>query len=453
MPLRRRDFLAASAAPLLPAQQTRKPNIVIIVADDLGYADLGFQGSREILTPWIDSIARTGVRCTNGYVTHPFCSPTRAALLTGRYQQRFGHENNMVFNQKDEVAGLPLTETTLAQTLASNGYRTGIVGKWHLGAHPRFHPMKRGFQEMFGFVGGGHDYFDPGTPGETHEHLIPVERDGKPAPMTDYLTTALGKEAALFVDRNAAKPFFLYFTPNAPHGPLQAPPSQIQRYDVVKDTNRRTYCAMVALLDDAVGRLLFALRVNKVLENTLIFLISDNGGPIPGNSSSNAPLRGAKRTLYEGGIRVPFAIHWPGKVPADKEYSEPVSSLDIFPTALAAAGIAPSPARHLDGVNLVPYLNGQNKGRPHEYLFWRTFGGVNFAARDARYKLVKNQGAEAELYDLNEDIAETKNLVREKPEIAKKLSAALESWNKTLVKPKWDDHIFHRKKDAGSAAK
>lgn len=434
----RREFLATAAAPLMAAA-SRKPNLILIVADDLGYADVGFQGSREILTPNIDAIAAKGVQFHNGYVSHPFGSPSRAGLLTGRYQQRFGHENNMKFDPADAMAGLPLTEQTLASMLKGAGYRTAAVGKWHLGAHPKFHPMKRGFDEFFGFLGGGHDYFDPGKPGAPNEWLSPVERDGKPAVVYEYLTTALGKEAAAYVERNAAHPFFLYVAFSAPHAPLQAPNSLTQLYSGIADKDRRTYAAMVSVMDESVGRILFNLRMQKLERDTLIIFLSDNGGAAKGNAANNSPLRGAKRTLYEGGIRVPFTMHWTGQLPEGLQYADPVISLDVVPTALAAAGL-PVPAGHKpDGVNLLPYVNGKVAGHPHQHLYWRVFGGQQLAVRDARFKLIRSANGQQELYDLEADPGESANLAKEKQAVMKSLGAALDQWNRSLTAPKWPD--------------
>jgi arylsulfatase A-like enzyme len=439
----RREFLAAATAPLLAA--ARKPNIVLIVADGLGYADAGFQGSREILTPNIDALAAKGVQFTNGYASHPFGSPARAGLLTGRYQQRFGHENDIAFNPRDALSGLPLSELTLATMLRQAGYRTGAVGKWHLGAHPRFHPLKRGFDEFFGFTGGGHDYFDPGNAGDTRELFAPVERDGKPAAVYEYLTTAFGKEAASYVERNAAHPFFLYVAFNAPHTPLQAPNSMTQLYSGIADQERRIYAAMVSVMDESVGRILFNLRMRKLERDTLIVFLSGNGGSVQDNASSNGPLRSAKRTLYEGGIRVPFAMHWTGQLPEGHQYHEPVISLDIVPTALAAAAVAAPAARKFDGVNLLPHLAGKVAGRPHEHLYWRIFGGHQSAVRDSRYKLIRDAEGSTQLYDLQADLGETNDLAKEKPAVVKSLSASLSHWSRTLAAPKWEDPVFHRK--------
>jgi arylsulfatase A-like enzyme len=441
MPQTRRQLLASLAiTPVLKAA-ARRPNIVVILADDLGFADLGFQGCRDIRTPHLDGMVRSGVRFENGYCSHPFCSPTRAGLLTGRYQHRFGHENNMVFDLEDNQAGLPLTERTLADVLGKAGYATGLVGKWHLGASPRFHPFRRGFQEMYGFVGGGHDYFDPGKPGDKRQHLIPVERAGKPVAEKEYLTTALGREAAAFVRRHAKDPFFLYLAFNAPHTPLQAPESYIARYKSIADPKRRTYAAMVTAMDDAIGATLKAVSESGLDNDTLVFFLSDNGGP-SGNSSSNSPLRGTKRTVYEGGIRVPFAVRWTGRLKAGM-YTNPVISLDVFPTALAAAGVAAPPERPLDGVNLLPFLEGKGGTTPHERLFWRMFGGDFAAVREGRYKLVRSKGKPDELFDLQQDAGEQRDLSPSKPEIAKKLRSSLDQWHSKMAKPLWPDHIYH----------
>lgn len=456
MPIQRRSFLktailvaggifslfATETSPLWAAGD--KPNIVVILADDLGFADLGFQGSREIRTPHIDTIAHEGVQFKNGYVSHPFCSPTRAGLLTGRYQQRFGHENNMLFEYGNPNDGLPVSETTLPELLGRAGYATGLIGKWHLGAHEKFHPLRRGFKEMYGFQGGGHDYFDPGAKGDTRQHLLPIEReDGTNDSQPGYLTTALGREAAAFVRRHKQAPFFLYLAFNAPHSPLQAPEEWIQKYSSIADPQRRTYAAMVAAMDDAVGSVLTALREEQVEQDTLVFFLSDNGGPTD-NRSSNHPLRATKRTVYEGGIHVPFVMRWPAKLQAGSTFDAPVISMDVFSTALAAAGVEAPQDRKIDGTNLLPYLEGKVKGRPHEHLFWRMFGGVHLAARDSRYKLVRSEGKPDELFDLDQDISENNNVVASQPLAHKSLAAALESWNRELVKPLWLDHIQDR---------
>ena len=418
--------LAAVAAPA-------HPNILVILADDLGYADVGFQGCKDIPTPNLDKLATRSVRCTSGYVTHPFCSPTRAGLLTGRYQQRFGHENNPMWLPEDTGAGLPLSQTTLPQVLKTAGYKTGAIGKWHLGAHPQFHPNQRGFDEYFGFLGGGHIYLPGGKGGE--EYNIPMDRNGTKEPLAGYMTEVLGREAGAFMQRHRSEPWFLYLAFNAPHTPLQATPALLERVKHIDDETRRGYAALVVGLDDAVGATMQALRESGQEENTVVFFFSDNGGPISVTHSSNAPLRGAKGAVFEGGMRVPFLVSWPGKLPQGRDYAQPVSSLDVFPTAAALAGAKVPGSVALDGTNVLPFLTGEAAGAPHERLFWRTGGGAAWAAREGRYKLVRHANETDQLFDLEADVAESKDLRAEKPEVAAQLSARLDAWNAQLIPP------------------
>lgn len=336
--------LALSAATALAAGSA-KPNVIIILADDLGYGDLGFQGCLDIPTPRIDSLARNGVRCTNGYVTGANCSPTRAGLLTGRYQQRFGHEFNPA-ETRNERFGLPIFETTIADRLKAAGYVTGIVGKWHLGFDRRYHPLERGFDEFFGFLGGSHPYFPGRGPA--------IYRGTRAVGEQEYLTDAFGREAVSFITRHKDQPFFLYLAFNAVHLPKQATDDRLARFASITDPARRNYAAMLAALDLAVGKVLDTVRSERLEEKTLIFFLSDNGGPtrMGGiNGSRNEPLRGSKRTTLEGGVRVPFVVQWKGKIPVGTVYEEPVIQLDILPTALAAAEVGIRPEWHLDGVD------------------------------------------------------------------------------------------------------
>ncbi len=429
--LPRRAFLAACASTAFAAAASR-PNILLVVVDDLGYRDLGFQGATDAKSPHIDALAKSGIRCTNAYVSHPFCSPTRAGMLTGRYQQRFGHENNPVYNPNDEVSGLPTDQITIAQTLQSAGYRTGHIGKWHLGAAPKFHPLKRGFDESYGFLGGGHQYFTAQMEGRPAEYLTPLERNGKPEKFEGYLTDRLSDEAAAFIQqRDAKQPWFLYVAYNAPHTPQQVGDPYLSRFPGVASDQRKKLDAMVAAVDDGIGRILATLKQRNMDRDTLIFFLSDNGGPIGINGSDNAPLRGAKGQLYEGGIRVPFVVRWPRRLKPGA-YQQPIISLDIFATAAAAAGAKPAV---LDSVDLLPFLSGKNKSAPHKHLFWRTGGGVQWAIREGRYKLVRRRGVAPELYDLEADIAESKDLAAAQPEIVQRLEAALSAWDRELIPP------------------
>jgi arylsulfatase A-like enzyme len=410
-----------------------RPNVLLIVSDDQGYMDAGFQGGKDIPTPSLDRLARSGVRCTSGYVTHPFCSPTRAALMTGRYQQRFGHEYNPSFDPADVRQGLPLGETLLPEPLAKAGYVTGWIGKWHLGHSPAHSPLRRGFTEGFGFLGAGHHFQDwkPGPGIWDGEFNIPLQRNGRDVEIEENLTPAFGKEAAAFVTRHAEKPWFLYLAFNAPHAPHEPTAEARQRFAHIPGA-RGAYCAQVSLMDDAIGAVLEALDKTGQRERTLVFFFSDNGGERPGD---NSPLRGYKGNVYEGGIRVPFLVSWPAKLPAGKDYDLPVSSLDVFATVLAAAGMPATSEKPLDSVDIVPFLASKKEGSPHKYLFWRTGGGKQFAIREGDWKLVRQEGQADELYNLAKDLGEKSDLAGAHPEIVQRLDAALQDWNRELIPP------------------
>lgn len=419
---------AVLAAPGAPAG---RPNVVVIVADDLGYMDLGVQGCQDVPTPNIDSIARGGVRFTDGYVSCPVCSPTRAGLITGRYQQRFGHEFNPgPAALADDAFGLPLTETTLANRLKSLGYATGMVGKWHLGYRPELHPLKRGFDEFFGFLGGAHSYVNA-----LADKTNPILRGAQPVDEKEYLTDAFTREALAFLNRRRKEPFFLYLTYNAVHGPMEPAEKYTSRFPKIADPRRRIFAGMLTALDEGVGAVLKTLRENRLLDNTLIFFISDNGGPTPGNTSRNDPLRGFKGQVLEGGIRVPFMMQWNARIPAGVVYGRPVIALDIVPTAVAAAGGQIPAEAALDGVNLLPYLTGKNAGAPHEALYWRF--GQPAAIRRGDFKLVRQESEAWQLYNLAEDIGETRDLAAANPAKVKELQAAWEAWNAQLIAPRW----------------
>jgi arylsulfatase A-like enzyme len=408
-----------------------KPNILVIVSDDQGYADAGFQGSKEAVTPHLDALAKTGVRCTSGYVTFPVCSPSRAGLLTGRYQARFGHENNPVYDPLDEQEGLPLTQKLLPQYFQEAGYRTGWVGKWHLGAAPAFAPWKRGFDESYGFIGGGHRFIR-WQPNE-RQYTLPLIRNGENfTDVPSHLTTALGDEAAGFIRRNKEKPWMLYLPFNAPHTPHEPTAERMAKFAQIESAERRRYLAQLSLLDDAIGSVTTALHETSQSERTLIFFFSDNGGPA--GAPINAPLRATKGTLYEGGVRVPFLISWPAKLPAGVDYAEPVSSVDILATTLAAAGLPMPTDKKYDSVNLLPHLTKEVKTPPHQNLLWHT-NKPSLAIREGKWKLIQIGQSAPELYDLETDISESKDLATENPEVTKRLTATLESWTKELVPP------------------
>lgn len=437
----RREFLASATAGALgliagtaygaQGDRRRKPNVVVIVSDDQGYADVGYQGCKDIPTPHIDSMAKNGVRFTNGYVSCPVCSPTRAGLITGRYQQRFGHEFNTgpPPGSLREFVGLPLTETTLADLMKKAGYVTGAVGKWHLGMQPKYHPFKRGFDGFFGFQHGGHSYLKLAP-----DKYNPIQKGTEPVHEKEYLTDAFSREAVAFIERHRDEPFFLYLAYNAVHTPLQATEKYLSRFANIENKKRQTYAAMLSAMDDGIGAILKTLREHGLEQDTLVFFFSDNGGPTA-NTSRNDPLRGTKGTMYEGGIRVPFLMQWPRRVSGGKTYEKPVIALDVLPTAIAAAGGQLPADRPIDGVDLLPYVTGEKKAAPHDTLFWRS--GDRYAVRSGNWKLVKPRAGGTELYDLSNDIGESKNLAEEKPAVVAQLNKALAEWEKDMVPPKW----------------
>ncbi len=431
---------AAVAAPL------RRPNVIVVMADDLGYADVGFQGCEDIPTPHLDSIAANGVRFTNGYVSYPVCGPSRAGFMTGRYQQRFGFERNPQYKTDDLNMGLPLSEKTIADVLKTAGYRSGIIGKWHLGAHPKLHPLNRGFDFFFGHLGGGHQYFPKeltirdsyAARNENESYRTWILRDHEPVKISKYLTDEFSDEAVRFVERNRDKPFFLFLSYNAPHGPLQATEEYLARFPDIKDRKRKTYAAMVSALDDGVGRLLAKLGELELTDQTLLFFLSDNGGPVGKNGSNNRPLRGGKSDVWEGGIRVPFAVQWPGTIPQGVTYDHPVISLDICATAVEVAGASAARKGYLDGVNLIPFLTGESADPAHRTITIRKFDQSRFAVRRDNHKLVIPwKGGPPQLYDLSADIAETKNLAASRPEVVAMLEQVRTRWDATLIEPRF----------------
>lgn len=425
----------------------RRPNLILIVSDDQGYGEMSCQGG-DIPTPHLDRLAASGVRFTAGYVTAPFCSPSRAGLLTGRYQQRFGHENNPVerVNDRPEV-GLPTSERTLADHLKAAGYVTGMTGKWHLGVHPPMHPGRRGFDEFYGFLREGHFYLPPPYDGPSdrivsrlrprepeYDRLNPIQRGETPVMEEEFLTSAIAREAAAFIDRHARDPFFLYVPFNAPHSPMQALPKDYDRFASIADPHRRLWAAMLSSLDDAVGRVLEAVRRNGLDHDTLIVFLSDNGGPTAELTSRNTPFSGGKGSLLEGGIRIPFLMSWPGRIPAGKVDPRPVISLDVLPTALTAAG-APLP-QGIDGIDLMPFLAGGRTEDPHEALYWR-MGGQR-AVRLGRWKLVQSAPSPAyRLFDLRADDREARDLREQEPGRYQELVSRLQAWERDLVRPLW----------------
>lgn len=416
----------------LPAAATTesRPNIIVILSDDAGYADFGSYGEPEFETPAIDSIAENGIRFTNGYVSASVCSPSRAGLMTGRYQQRFGYEFNLI----DEDLGLPISEKTIADYLKKLDYRTGIIGKWHLGRSDQYHPLSRGFDEFVGMLAGWKSYFPYQEPQREDVRLMRQrELVQLPEPF-EYYTDFLGQEAQDFILRNETSPFLLYLSFNAVHTPMEAEPEDYQYYPQISDDKRRKLAAMTRSLDRAVEGVIDALKERGLYENTLLFFLNDNGGAT-NNASDNGILRGMKGSKWEGGIRVPFMIQWPKGLPSGKVYEEPVISLDILPTSLAAATGEPGEGVSFDGVNLLPYLRDQIQVVPHAELFWRR--GVAAAVRRAEWKAIRVEANPPLLFNLKQDPGETTNLAKEKPLILRSLLQSLGEWEADLAEPLW----------------
>jgi arylsulfatase A-like enzyme len=422
-----------------------KPNVLIFFADDLGWGELGCQGNGEIPTPHIDSLAKNGLRCTQGYVAATYCSPSRAGLMTGRYPTRFGHEFNSVANK----TGLHLKETTIADRLKKEGYATVCIGKWHLGESAEYLPTKRGFDEFYGTLANT-PFFHPTKfiDSRVSNDVQPVKDDAF------YTTDAYAERAVDWLEKHKAQPWLLYLPFNAQHAPLEAPQKYLDRFNEIQDPKRKIFAAMLSSMDDAVGRVLTKVREMGQEENTLVFYIADNGGPTQSTTSKNGPLRGFKMTTFEGGPRVPFIAQWKGKIPAGRTYDHPVMNLDVLPTALAAAGAQIDPGWKLDGVDLMPFLTGSNTAKPHETLYWRF--GEQWAIRHGDLKLVVSKGGSGkpELYNLAADIGESKDLAAEQPAKVAELQKLWDAWSAEQAEPSAPDAPAKKagKKAAAKAA-
>ena len=401
-------------------------NVVLIVSDDQGYADISCHPHPDgVSTPNLDRIAAEGARMTNGYASCPVCAPTRAGLLTGRYQQRFGF-----YTASDSRAGLPRSETTIADLLSDAGYATGVFGKWHLGYQPQYRPLERGFDTFYGFLGhGGHDYFDL-SPGD---EIRSIYRDHEAIADTGYLTRNITREAVAFIEANRDRPFFAYVPFNAVHSPLQAPEDYVRRY-AQKDPNRNIYLAMLAIMDEGVGEILDTLDRLDLGRDTLVIFFSDNGGA-RGTTADNGVLRAHKHSVYEGGIRVPFLLRWPPRIEPGTVSDEPVISIDAFATTLAAAGVDIPNGRIIDSRDILPALDGTLDGPLHESLYWNWIDRESdrgWAVRKGQWKLLSTSG-EVELYDLAVDIGESTNLAAANPGLVAVLRRSYEEWREGLA--------------------
>lgn len=418
----------------------QKPNIVLILADDAGYRDFSFQGSKQFKTPSLDRLAAEGVVCTNAYATAAVCGPSRAGLLTGRYPQRFGY-----FMNPGPDDSLPLDQTTVGAALQQCGYRTALIGKWHMGHTPPYQPTQRGFDYFYGFLGGHRSYFpykDPSVAkGRDPRHRMSQDDRLLDESEMDFYTTDLFTDQALAfmaASQEAGQPFFVFLSHNAVHAPMDALESDMAGYDDLDGPMRRPLAGMTAALDRSTGRILDWLDERRLSHNTLVVFTNDNGGARQ-NGAFNGPLRGFKGEETEGGIRVPMILRWPARLPAVAAYVHPVIHLDLMPTFLAAAGgLDEAAAGRLDGVDLTPYLSGEMPSPPHEALFWQR---TNAAVRAGQWKLIQRnagprQGA-CELYDLDSDLGEKQDRIAEHPEVAERLQSLLKAWQADNAQPLW----------------
>ncbi|MGB7394753.1 MAG: sulfatase-like hydrolase/transferase [Pricia sp.] len=401
-----------------------RPNIIVILVDDAGYVDFGFMGSEDLQTPEIDKIANSGTIFTDAHVSATVCAPSRAGLITGKYQQRFGFEANGT-----GAVGLSAGVTTMADVFQSNGYNTYALGKWHLGSDPSDQPNQRGFDDFYGFLSGSRSYFPLENPSENDM----LQHNGERVKFDGYMTDVLGDQSVKFAEQSGDQPFFMYLAYNAVHTPMDAKEEDLEKF---KDHPRQKLAAMTWSLDENVGKLRAKLKELGKLENTLIYFLSDNGGA-HNNQSKTGPLKGWKGNKFEGGHRVSFAISWPSRFQGGEKFAGLTSSLDIFPTSLSAAGIQKPDDLVLDGANLLPYLRGEKSGDPHESLFWRKLD--KSAARIGDYKTITLDGYGSVMYDLSNDLGETNNLTEIESVKFDSIQIAYNTWQAHLMQPLWDE--------------
>ena len=430
-------FTAATAfveGPAL-AKASDRPNIVFILADDLGYGDLGCYGCPDIRTPHLDRLAAEGLRFTDFHANASVCTPTRAAFLTGRYQQRLGLDNALYYQEMGR--GLPAGGQTIAGALRSAGYATALSGKWHVGYDPERRPPQQGFDHFFGLLGGNHHYF---------EHM---DRIGVPdlwlgseaVKRRGYTTDLITEDAIAFIERRQEEPFFLYLSHAAPHFPWQGPNDRDKvikpKHKSWQQGDRETYVAMVQCMDSGIGKVLAILDELSLRDDTLVVFTSDNGGH---THSRNAPLRGAKATIWEGGTRVPCIARWPDVLPAGETTSQVGITMDWTATFRRLAGLAAAPAGE-DGIDLLPILTGKEP-ECERTLFWRRKKGLvrksveeGRAVRHGPWKLIEQATGERFLFNLADDVGETRNLLDERPDLAARLNAELDAWERSVDSP------------------
>ncbi|WP_373518780.1 sulfatase-like hydrolase/transferase [Pricia sp.] len=401
-----------------------KPNIIIILTDDAGYIDFGFMGSEDLQTPEIDKIAKNGTVFTDAHVSATVCAPSRAGLITGKYQQRFGFEAN-------GTGGIGLSDDvpTMAEVFKKNGYNTYALGKWHLGSDASDQPNQRGFDEFYGFLSGSRSYFPLDNPSEDDI----LQHNGERVEFEGYMTDVLGDQSVTFAEQSGDKPFFMYLAYNAVHTPMDAKAEDLEKF---KHHPRQKLAAMTWSLDQNVGKLRAKLKELGKLDNTLIYFLSDNGGA-HNNDSKEGPLKGWKGNEFEGGHRVPFAVSWPAVLKGGQNFDGLTSSLDIFLTSLAAAGIQKPDYLVLDGVNLLPFLKGEKTGDPHERLFWRKLD--KSAARIGDYKTITLDGYGSVMYNLRTDLCEMDDLSKSDQGKFDSISKVYNDWQSQIMQPLWDE--------------
>ena len=405
-----------------------EPNILIILADDAGYSDFGFMGSDEIKTPNLDKLASDGVRFNNAYVSASVCSPSRAGLLTGMYQQRFGHECNL---DSDVNNSFDPNQITIAEALKTKGYRTGLIGKWHLGDKKQNHPLNNGFDYFWGFISGARNYFyNPSE--ESRNSIRNVVENNSPTKFDGYLTDVLGDKAVDFIEKNhqSNSPFFLFLSFNAPHTPMQAKKEVLEKF---KDNPRKVYASMMWSMDEAIGSVINELKENGQYNNTIIYFLSDNGATSSKSSSSPFPFKGWKGNQYEGGIKTPMIMTWKNKIKPNTQFNGFISSLDIFKTSLEVSNVNKSLMKNADGKNIMSSLN--NKTIENEDLFWRK--DKMATVRSGNYKLIRLNDTSTVLYNIKKNYYEDLDLKNKEPNIHDSLFKKLSNWEMSLIKPNW----------------
>lgn len=429
----------------------KRPNILVVLCDDLGYADVGFNGSPDIRTPNLDKLANKGMTFSSAYVSHPFCGPSRASLMTGRYAQNIGTPYNIWENDGRNDTGVPTSETFISKVLQDAGYFTAAVGKWHLGFSERFQPQQRGFDEFYGFLGGGHDYFpekfrakfqkqkESGRP-HIAEYVKPLMHNNAEVVENEYITDALSRETVRIIKEAANKenPFFIYLAYNAPHVPLEAKEEDMAQFPEIENEDRRKFAGMVYAVDRGVGNIVEALKETNSLDNTLIVFLSDNGGNHD-RGANNSPLQGRKGDAWEGGFRTPMFFHYPAKIKAGSTFDIPVTSLDFYPTFLGLAETPVPQGKMLDGTDIMDdILEGKKElqNRPIFVCRYRN-GFFDAGTRMGEWKLTRMKNQDWQLFKINEDLGETKDVSAEFPEKKKEIMDAMYEWTKGHVQPLW----------------